>query len=175
MSGADRVRAYRSRMRAGRASSWTHAIGPDMAPVLAAWASLGLRWAPSPAQVTLIRAAAPTMALRMDAGAILRELPRAHRSGRHPAVYMLVKSLLARLRLLVAASDSRGRHVLGHPESDGEHHGDRTGSQPAPGTRGARGDPPPGEALHPSPGAPTLLDRLRRSGLDDDLFDAWSK
>lgn len=136
-----------------------------MAPVLASWASLGLVWAPSAAQVGLIRRHSPSPALRLEAASLLRRLPRARARGGHSAVYNLVRSLLDALRVVVAAWDARRPPAAPGAGVPSEGQVVPPERPTVPGRSGA--DPP----LERPPGG--LLDRLRRAGLRRDLGDEW--
>lgn len=159
-----RVRAFRARERAKRSASWRQELGADLAAILSAWSAIGLRWPPTERQAQLLRESAPTMALRSEAGALLRRLPRARSSRAHSAVYNLVRSLLDGIAVLRAASHDREAPRPSAPE----------GQAPAPARQGpvpmAR-TPDPGGGGSGPPGG--LLGLLRRAGLRDDLADEW--
>jgi hypothetical protein len=168
MTSTPRVRAHRARVRGQLSRSWAARIGPDMLPVLSAWSGIGLRWAPTSLQVELIRRASPTMALRLEAGALLRRLPRARATRAHPAVYNLVRSLLDGLAVLQAALAGA---AAGPPPADGQ----PVGQAPPPARRlsapAGGGGPPPGP-----PGGPgAVLRALLAAGLDPDLADGWDR
>lgn len=104
---------------------------------------------------------------RMEAGAVLRRLPRASRSNGHPAVYNLLRSLLDALRAVGRGSARPGTTAPVEQRALWRE------SRPE-GTTAQEGDKPP-PVMDRTGGGPSLLDRLRGAGLSQELADRFEK